>query len=152
MELEKIRRKIQNNGDRKQKILTAKEYYANQTEITYKGVRPQSEESDPLRTADNRIGYNFHEILVDEKVAYMFTYQVLFDVDRNKNINENITEILGDDFERKTKNLCIEASNCGLAWLHYWIEGINERLFKYEMVNTEEIIPIYDNGLERKWC
>lgn len=148
MNLEKIRRKIQNNVDRQQKILTAKEYYANQTEITYKGVNSKDEE-DPIRRADNRIGHNFHEILVDEKTAYMFTYPVLFDIDQNQEINERVSEILGDDFERKIKNLCIEASNCGVTWLHYWVEELQEKQFKYEMVNTEEIIPIYDNGLER---
>lgn len=147
--LEKIRRKIQSNGDKKQKILTAKEYYANQTEIVYKGVNSKDSE-DPIRRADNRIGHNFHEILVDEKTAYMFTYPVLFDIDRNQEINEQVIEVLGDDFERKIKNLCIEASNCGVAWLHYWIEEIPQRLFKYEMVNAEEVIPIYNNGLERK--
>lgn len=130
-------------------ILTQKEYYANQTEITYKGVSPKDND-DPLRRADNRIGHNFHEILVDEKTAYMFTYPVLFDIDQNQELNERVAEILGDDFERKIKNLCIEASNCGTAWLHYWIEGLSDKLFKYEMVNTEEIIPIYNNGLERK--
>ena len=148
MNLEKIRRKIQNNVDRQQKILTAKEYYANQTEITYKGVNSKDED-DPIRRADNRIGHNFHEILVDEKTAYMFTYPVLFDIDQNQEINERVSEILGDDFERKIKNLCIEASNCGVTWLHYWVEELQEKQFKYEMVNTEEIIPIYDNGLER---
>lgn len=148
MNIEKIRRKIQSNEARKQKILTAKEYYANQTEITYKGVTSKDSE-DPIRRADNRIGHNFHEILVDEKTAYMFTYPVLFDIDRNQELNEHVVEILGDDFERKIKNLCIEASNCGVAWIHYWIEELPEKRFKYEMVNAEEVIPIYDNGLER---
>lgn len=37
--------------------------------------------------------------------------------------------------------------------MHYWIEideDAKESKFKYEVVNTEEIIPVYDNGLERK--
>lgn len=151
VDLEKIRRKVLSDVDRKNAIIKAKQYYANMTEIANSGVRPK--DADPMRNADNRIGHNFHEILVDEKVAYMFTYPVLFDIDRNTKLNEQVVEVLGDEFERKTKNLCIEASNCGIAWLHYWTELVkdeNKNVFKYEMVNTEEVIPIYDNGLERK--
>lgn len=134
-------------------MLKAKNYYKNKTDVEILGVVPKnSENKDPLRNADNRISHNFHQILVDEKIAYMFTYPVLFDIDNNKNINDKVNEILGDDFERKIKNLAIEASNCGVAWLHYWIDETdpNKRVFKYDKVNSEEIIPLYSNGLERE--
>lgn len=150
--LEKIKIKITNNIDKKDKILKAKDYYNNETDILQTGVTPNKEETkDPLRNADNRINHNFHQLLVDEKVSYMFTHQVLFDIDNDKKINEKVNEILGDDFSRKIKNLAIEASNCGVAWLHYWIDetDLNNKKFKYEKVNTEEIIPMYSNGLER---
>lgn len=151
MDIERIKKKISNNYNREQEILKAKSYYYNKTDIIEKGVRPKSEDIDPLRTADNRISHNFHEILVDEKVSYMFTYPIIIDIDNNTKINEEIQEILGDDFERKVKNLAIEASNCGCSWLHYWIlEEKDKKEFKYELVPTEEIIPIYSNGLERK--
>ncbi len=41
---------------------------------------------DPLRSADNRIAHNFHQILVDEKASYMFTYPVIFDIENDKKI------------------------------------------------------------------
>ena len=150
-ELKRLRSKIQNNITRREEMLKAKSYYKNETDILEKGVTPNTEGTkDPLRNADNRISHNFHQLLVDEKVAYMFTYPVLFDIDNNKDLNKKVIEILGDDFERKIKNLAIEASNCGTAWLHYWIdESENDKKFKYDKVNTEEVIPIYSNGLER---
>ena len=129
-------------------IIKAKEYYNNKTDIIIKGVNTSSkEEKDPLRNADNRIVHNFHELLVDEKVSYMFTYPVQIDIDNNPDLNNKVKDVLGDDYTRKIKNLAIEASNCGTAWLHYWID--KEGSLKYAKVDTEQIIPIYSNGLER---
>lgn len=107
-----------------------------------------------MRQADNRIAHNFHELLVNEKAAYMFTYPVLFDIDDNKNkLNDEILVILGDDFESISKNLCIEASNTGVAWLHYWYivdEEGNKKSFEYGMVETEQVVPVYSNDLKKK--
>lgn len=148
MRLEKIKKKIQNHSAKKDFILKAKEYYKNNTDISITGVNTSSKvEKDPLRTADNRIGHNFHELLVDEKVSYMFTYPVQIDIDNNPKLNDEVKDTLGDDYLRKIKNLGIEASNCGTAWLHYWIDKDNK--FKYAKVDTEQIIPCYSNGLER---
>lgn len=152
IKLEKIKRKVMNHEVKKFEMVKAKEYYENKTEIVETGVTiKKGDNADPLRDADNRISHNFHQILVDEKVAYMFTYPVLFDLDGNKELNEKVKDILGSDFERKVKNIAIEASNCGLAWLHYWIDETDSKnkKFKYEKVNSEEILPIYSNGLER---
>lgn len=151
MKIEKIKKIIANDKTRVEKILSEKKYYKVENDILDTGVRPKDEGKDPLRSADNRIAHNFHQLLVDEKASYMFTYPVIFDIENDKDINSKVNKILGDDFNRKSKNLCIEASNVGCSWLHYWIKGSNEvkKEFKYELVNTEEIIPIYDNGLER---
>lgn len=147
MELNKIRQLIANNIRIEKEILNNKKYYEVENDITRKGVKPKNESKDPLRSADNRIAHNYHQILVDEKAAYLFTYPILFDIDNNVEVNEAVTMVLGEDFPRKCKNLCIEASNTGRGWLHYWIE---ETKFKYELVNTEEVIPRYSNGLEKE--
>nr|DAP48623.1 MAG TPA: PORTAL PROTEIN [Caudoviricetes sp.] len=151
MKLDKIKNIIANDKSRVEKILSEKKYYKVENDILDTGVRPKDAGSDPLRNADNRIAHNFHQLLVDEKASYMFTYPVIFDIENDKKINSEVNKTLGDDFNRKSKNLCIEASNVGCSWLHYWIKGSNEvkKEFKYELVNTEEIIPVYDNGLER---
>ena len=151
MKLEKIKKIIANDKNRVEKILSEKKYYKVENDILDTGVRPKDAGNDPLRNADNRIAHNFHQLLVDEKASYMFTYPVIFDIENDKDINSKVNKTLGDDFNRKSKNLCIEASNVGCSWLHYWINNSSElkKEFKYELVNTEEIIPIYDNGLER---
>ncbi|WP_343101381.1 phage portal protein [Romboutsia sp. MSSM.1001216sp_RTP31141st1_G3_RTP31141_220114] len=148
MKIEKIKKIIANDKVRAEMILEEKKYYKVENNILSTGVRPKDESRDPIRSADNRIAHNFHQLLVDEKASYMFTYPVIFDIENDEKINSEVNKVLGDDFTRKSKNLCIEASNIGCAWLHYWIkEECNQ--FKYELVNTEEVIPIYDNGLER---
>lgn len=153
MNLKRINKRIFDYLPIQTDILTSKKYYRNENEILETGVIPKGEGADPLRSADNRIAHNFHEILVDEKASYLFTYPVLIDIDNNQNINEKVNEILGEQYTRKMKNQCIEASNAGTSWLHYWIktdkEDTNVKKFKYSQVPTEQVIPIYSNGLER---
>ncbi|MGU8470234.1 phage portal protein [Clostridium perfringens] len=146
MELNQIQKIINNDIDRRENILKAKKYYDNENDIKESGVVPN--DTDPLRNADNRISHNFHQILVNEKAAYMFTYPVLFNLDNNKELNKKITEILGDDFESISQELCIEASNTGLGWIHYWVND-DKKTFNYYIVPTEQIIPIYSKNLKK---
>lgn len=139
--LKRIKDKIYSNS-KVEKIIEGKKYYQNNNLILRQSL---IKNPDPLRSADNRIPHNFHEILVDEKASYLFTYPIQIDIDNNTKTNEAIQNILGDDFSRKMKNQCIEASNCGTSWVHYWIDKDNN--FKYALVPTEEIIPFYSNGL-----
>ncbi|MFQ6848506.1 MAG: phage portal protein, partial [Clostridium perfringens] len=147
MEIKDIQKIINDDSDRREHIIKAKDYYNNKTDIQKSGVVPI--DKDPLRNADNRISHNFHQLLVDEKASYMFTYPVLFNVDNNKEINKKITEVLGDDFESISQDLCIEASNAGVAWLHYWIND-EKKSFNYALVPTEQIIPIFKKTLKKE--
>lgn len=128
-------------------ITIGKKYYNNLTDIKNTGVVPKTEKN-VMRNADNRISHNFHQLLVDEKIAYMFTYPILIDIDDNKSLNDKVTDVLGDRFVRKMKDLGVEASNTGCAWLHYWANEKNE--FRYEKVESEQIIPLYSDDLERE--
>lgn len=147
MDIKDIQKIINDDSDRRERIIKAKDYYNNETDIQKSGVVPT--DKDPLRNADNRISHNFHQLLVDEKASYMFTYPVLFNIDNNKDINKKVTEILGDDFESISQDLCIEASNAGLAWLHYWINDKNKS-FNYALVPTEQIIPMFKKTLKKE--
>lgn len=154
MDINKIKLIIKNDYERREKILQAKKYYEHENPIKETGIVPIESDKNPLRQADNRIAHNFHELLVNEKAAYMFTYPILFDIDDNKNkLNDVIVQMLGDDFESISKNLCIEASNAGVSWLHYWYgvdaEG-KKKSFEYEMIETEQIIPVYSNNLKKE--
>lgn len=142
----RLRNYVRRN-ENKDAITVGKDYYHNKTLIKETGVVPKTK-SNVLRNADNRIAHNFHQLLVDEKVAYMFTYPILIDVDDNEAINERVNDVLGQEFIRKMKDLGVEASNTGCAWLHYWANEKNE--FKYEKVESEQIIPFYSDDLERE--
>ena len=112
----KVKDMIVNDFGRRKAILQAKHYYYNDNDIRKKGILPK--DTDPVRNADNRISHNFHQILVDEKAAYMFTYPVQFSVQadnisksKKTDIEKIIVQTLGDDFESTSIDLCIEASN-----------------------------------------
>ena len=142
----RLRNYVRRN-ENKDAITVGKDYYHNKTLIKETGVVPKTK-SNVLRNADNRIAHNFHQLLVDEKVAYMFTYPILIDVDDNEAINERVDDVLGQEFVRKMKDLGVEASNTGCGWLHYWANEKNE--FKYEKVESEQILPFYSDDLERE--
>ena len=124
---------------------TARRYYANQNDILNEKKKREADKEKPeLRNADNRIPSAFHSLLVDQKAGYMFTSPPSFDVGTDEQ-NKQVTEVLGDTYEKNAKELCVNASNAGIAWLHYWIDD-NE--FKWGVVPSAQIIPIWGTTLE----
>lgn len=123
----------------------AERYYRNENDILRKSRK--SREVEPLRNADNRIPRNFHGLLVNQKAAYMFTAPPLFDVGNKKN-NLKIADILGDCYAKVCKDLCVNASNSSVAWLHYWIT--EEGTFEYGVIDSKQIIPIFSSDLNQK--
>lgn len=144
MDINKIKRIITQDYERRRQIAIEKKYYENDNIIKTTGILPV--DTDPLRNADNRVSHNFHQLITDEKVAYMFTNPVLFDIGDDKT-NKKITEVLGDDFKSESAYLCTNATNNKVGWLHYWIED-NE--FQYATVETEQCIPVFDGKLKKK--
>lgn len=139
---------IRSHRSKREEILRNKRYYRNENDIVKTGVLP-ADGQDSLRSADNRISHNFHQLMVDEKAAYMFTYAVQFDLDNKEELNKDVAETLGDELESISQELCVEASNCGTSFLHYWIDEENEKEFEYALVPTEEIIVIYNRSLKK---
>ena len=122
MDINKIKRITTQDYDRRRQIAIEKKYYENDNMIKTTGILPA--DTDPLRNADNRVSHNFHQLITDEKVAYMFTNPVLFDVGK-KEVNKKITETLGDDFKSESAYLCTNATNNKVAWLHYCTDILN---------------------------
>ncbi|CEK34291.1 SPP1 family phage portal protein,phage portal protein, SPP1 family,Phage portal protein, SPP1 Gp6-like [[Clostridium] sordellii] len=146
MNVNEIIKIIKNDIPRRSEILKAKMYYSNKNDILNHGVS-KNDKTDPLRNADNRISHNFHQLLVDEKASYLFTYPVLFDLGSDE-LNNKINKILGDDFESICKDLCIEVSNASNAFIYYCC---NESLdFEYYMVPTEDVIVKYADNRKSK--
>ena len=126
----------------------AKAYYRNETDIMFPLLKEKQEEKEkPLRNADNRIPFNFHGLLVNQKASYMFTAPPLFDLGE-KAANKTLMKFLGDKYAKICKDLCIEASNCTVGWLHIWKD--NKGLWKYAVVPAEQVIPVWSNSLEKE--
>lgn len=126
------------------------EYYNNRNDIkrfTYLDEIRKKAASDmnPLRNADFRISHNWHQLLVNQKAAYLFTYAPGFDTGDDA-LNDKILDVLGADFPKKAKNLCISASNCGVGWLHCWIDDNGK--FRYAEVPSYQVVPVYSDNLE----
>lgn len=124
-------------------------YYRNQNDILrQKSPANQVSESfniDPLRNADNRISHNWFNLLVNQKAGYLFSYAPHFDLSEPK-LNNKIRNILGDDFAKICKDLCIDASCYGSAYLHYW----NDNGFNFASIDASQIIPIYSGDIRNE--
>lgn len=135
------------------KAETAERYYRVQNDIMFRkpkkptGTEEQAETENPLRNADNHIPHSFYELLVDQKAAYMFTTPPLFDV-KNDETNQVIANALGDAWAKKAKVLCVNASNAGVSWLHYWMDPADG--FQYGVVPSMQVIPVWSKKLDQK--
>jgi SPP1 family phage portal protein len=130
----------------------AERYYRNQNDILFMDNKKETDnvngkDENPLRNADNRISHNFHGLLVDQKASYTFTYPPLFDIGSSTK-NKAISKKLGAKFTKVCKKLCVNASNAGVAWLHYWIDEKDR--FRYGVVDSREIIPVWTDELDRE--
>lgn len=122
-------------------------YYAGQNDIKFRRTRVDCGEEGKslLRRADNRIAFNFHALLVDQKTSYLFTAPPVFDVG-NESANKKIRAALGGAYGRKIKNLCVDASNAGVSWVHYWKDDSGN--FQWMPVPAVQVYPIFTDDLQ----
>lgn len=150
MELEVVKKLIQKHSNAHSGLISstliAERYYRNDNDILNKSTNTD-EVGNPLRNADNRICNNFHGLLVNQKASYLFTAPPLFDTGDDVT-NQRITETLGDRFSKVCKDLCINASNAGIAWLHYWIAA--DGRLKYAVIDSKQVIPIWSPQLDKE--
>lgn len=147
MELEVMKKLVNTHRRRHREMIrrsiVAERYYKKKNDILKKGTKNPGGTESPLHAADNRIPGNFYNILVNQKASYLFTAPPVFDIG-NAEQNERIAKILGDDFAKVCKDLCIKASNSVVAWLHYWVDEWGN--FRYAVVDPKQIIPIWTRG------
>lgn len=149
MELEVIKQLIKKyepgHVDFMLKAAKAEQYYRNETDVLFK-AKKEDDSENPLRNADNRIPRNFHGLIVNQKASYAFTAPPLFDIG-NTTANKQIAELLGDEYSKNCMELCVNAANTTVGWVHYWEtkEG-----FQWAVVDSKQIIPIWDKGLKKK--
>lgn len=149
MELEAAKKLITKyeglDAGRLKKAEVALRYYLGDNDIMHR--KPKDKCEEPLRNADNRIAFNFHSLLVDQKASYMFTAPPLFDT-KDDTLNEVVAATLGDGYAKKCKDLCVDASNSGVGWLHYWID--DKKGFCYGVIPSMQVRPVYSLRLEKE--
>ncbi len=126
---------------------TAYRYYAGQNDIKFRRTRVDCGEEGKslLRRADNRIAFNFHALLVDQKASYLFTAPPLFDLGSDE-ANQKVRAALGNAYGKKVKNLCVDASNAGVSWVHYWKDDHGN--FQWMPIPAVQIYPIFTDDLQ----
>lgn len=137
------------------------DYYNNKDKIKLCGAAAidevnaylKTKGANPLHSADNRISMNRHKIVVDQKIGYLFSKPPQFDLPEDdsaagdKKLLKQVNDIIGTDWPKVIKQLGIDASNTGRAWLAYWSGNDG---FHYWFVNPLTITPIYDRSTVRK--
>lgn len=143
-----IKKHMAGHGDFLMRLETAQRYYRNKTDIFLAPPKEKEQEEKPLRNADNRIPFNFHGLLVNQKASYMFTAPPIFDLG-GKEANKALSAFLGDKYAKACKDLCIDASNGSVAWLHLWKDKWSGQ-YKYAVVPPGQIIPVWGKNLEQE--
>lgn len=131
---------------------TSMRYYLNENDITIpvggqSKARNDGKIDELLRSADNRVSSNYHQLIVDQEAGYLTTTPPQIDVEDETN-NDKLVDILGDEFGVRLNSLVVYAANAGVAWVHYWKD--KDEGFKYGIVPPDQVTPIYSNDLERK--
>lgn len=146
--IRQMERALDAHGEFAHRCRNAKAYYRNNNDIKRTGTLPASlRGNNPLRCSDWRVSHNWHNLLVNQKASYLFSYAPVFDVG-SKSMNQKITSVLGEDFNRLVKDLCIEASNCGVAWLFWWLD--DREALQFAVLDSEKVVPVFTNDLQQK--
>ena len=142
---ELIKKHKEGHADFVSNAIKSEQYYKNETDVLiYK--KKKDEEGNPIRNADNRIPRNFHGLIVNQKASYAFTAPPLFDVGTTKS-NTRIVEVLGDEYGKNCMELCVNAANTSIGWVHYW-ESKNG--FEWAVVDSKQIIPVWSKKLKKE--
>ena len=115
--------------------------------------------ANPLHSADNRVGLNLHGIVVDQKAGYLFSTPPSFDLPSDEAessddsapgdaLLQRVNDTVGTQWPKVVKQLGIDASNTGRAWLSYW-ETADGKL-DYWFINPLTVRPIYDRSTVKK--
>ena len=145
-------------SDIKKKMQEGTDYYNNEPDILDTDFRLYHVDGVPYTdySKSNRyITNNFHKLLVDQKASYIVGNAVVLEV-INKKLADNeeddsldrVNDLLGEQFEDILNDWVIGTSNKGMEAVFVYVDEKGQ--FQYEIVPSEEIIPIYATRHQRK--
>lgn len=137
-------------GEKIVEMERAQRYYENRAAICRTGAAAINEVNgylkklgkNPLHTADNRISTNWHRIITDQKAGYICSYPPQIAVLEDRDASEAVNRVLGAEFGRVLKALCVDATNFGVGWLAYWYDEEDD--FGFWRVEPTQIRAVYD--------
>jgi len=146
------------DSDVKAKMAEGVGYYGNEPDILDEDFQKYTVDGVDYidTTKSNRyVTNNFQKLLVDQKASYIVGNPVVLEV-KDKTVAETIkdemtdtvNEVLGENFEDTVNDWIVGASNKSWETVHCFID--TEGVFKYEIVPSEQIIPIYDTNHEKQ--
>lgn len=97
---------------------------------------------------NNKVPHNFHKLLVDQKVSYLFGKPIAISNDKDKALTDSVNDKFGDDFNDDIVLLGRNSSNKGIEWLHPFLNSTGE--FDYVLIPAEEVIPIWDSAYQKE--
>lgn len=132
------------------KVALGNRYYNNEDDIKHTGAAAidavngylQGIGQNPLRSADNRISTNWHEILTVQKNAYVLTYPPVFTIGKDKELSEEVNDTLGDEYAKVLSRLGTYATNAGTAWLEYWVDS--DGVFRMAALEADQCAAFYN--------
>ena len=108
--------------------------------------------SNPLKSADNRIGLNLHMIVVDQKIGYLFSDPPTFSVAKDSTggdlLMTQVSQVLDAQFSEVIKQIGTDAANTGRGWLAYWKDESGK--LDYWYINPLTVLPIYDRSTPKR--
>ena len=146
------------DSDVKKKMAEGVDYYGNKPDILDEDFREYTVEDIKYidwNKSNRHVTNNFQKLLVDQKASYIIGNPVVLEVKdktlaeiKRDEMTDNINEVLGENFEDTVNDWIVGASNKAWETVHCFID--TEGVFKYEIVPSEQIIPIYDTNHEKQ--
>ena len=133
-----------------EKYLVGVRYYENEPDILKRRIYIYDENGQKQidATATNhRVPHNWHKLLVDQKVGYLFGRPVVLSAEPEA-YAETLNEWLDEQWDDQLQEIAKSASNKGVEWLHPYIDG--EGNFDYIIIPAEQCIPVYDTEYQKK--
>lgn len=127
-------------GKQRQWMFIGDSYYRVENEILKRKMERvvDGKKIDESYKSNNKLAHSNYKIMVDEKVAYVFSKEYTLKCE-NKEYLKSVQEVLGKKFKHTLMRTGYKASNAGISWWHPYIDEKGE--FKILIAPSERCIP-----------